>query len=173
MGRMIVYTILTWFLVMKSADSFYPAGKAQKSIQPEFKGKEVAIENIDLMEMSSAYFLEKRGNFTAYKLKLDGIPSGYVFFTKAKGRFDFFEYMVILSEQGSVQKVKVLQYISEHGGEIRSSKWLDQFCGYTSGPLVYGKDIQALSGATISAGAITKDIFMLVDFYQSFIKGKH
>jgi Na+-translocating ferredoxin:NAD+ oxidoreductase RnfG subunit len=45
--------------------------------------------------------------------------------------------------------------------EIGSRKWLKQYSGYSGGELKYGKDIQTISGATISANALTRDIQIL------------
>jgi len=58
----------------------------------------------------------------------------------------------------AVEKIKVLKYRSEHGGEIASKKWLEQFENYSKGELRYKKEISALSGATISANSIVEDI---------------
>lgn len=77
-------------------------------------------------------------------------------------RYEHFEYMAILNPDLSVKKVKVLVYEGEYGYEVTSSLWLKQFIGYKDKKLKYGSDIQALSGATVSAQSITDDIQDLV-----------
>ena len=55
----------------------------------------------------------------------------------------------------------------EHGGEISSKKWLEQFVGYKGGALKYGDDIQAISGATYSASSITHRMNEIVEAIQN------
>ena len=77
-------------------------------------------------------------------------------------RYEHFDYMAILNTDLSVRKVKVLVYEGEYGYEVTSKLWLKQFIGYKGGKLKYGSDVQALSGATVSAQSITNDIQDLV-----------
>lgn len=83
---------------------------------------------------------------------------GYVLSTSAMGRFDAFDYFLVFSEALEVQLVKVAVYRSAHGSAICSKRWLKQFEGYKGGDLTYGKDVQAVSGATISGGSIVADV---------------
>jgi len=51
-----------------------------------------------------------------------------------------------------VQDVQVMVYREPHGAEIRERRFRAQFSGKHLGqPLVVGKDIDAISGATISS----------------------
>ena len=86
----------------------------------------------------------------------------YVTITQAKGRYDLFDYLVVVNLNYEIKTVRVLKYRSEHGGEIAAKKWLEQFKGYSSGELRYKKEISAISGATISAKSITADIPLLL-----------
>lgn len=89
----------------------------------------------------------------------DGLPAlGFVYATSAPGRFDKFDYFVICDTSCVVKKVNVWIYRSTHGGGIAARKWLGQFNEYSGGQLKYGKDIQAISGATISGNSIVEDI---------------
>ncbi len=73
-------------------------------------------------------------------------------------RYEHFDYLLILNKDLSVRKVKILVYEGEYGYEVGSKLWLKQFIGYKGGRLEYGRDIQAISGATVSAQSITDDI---------------
>ncbi len=77
-------------------------------------------------------------------------------------RYEHFDYMIILNKNLSVKKVKVLVYEGDYGYEITSKLWLKQFIGYQGENLSYGSDIQAISGATVSAQSITNDIELAV-----------
>ena len=72
---------------------------------------------------------------------------------------EYFDYFALLNVQYSILEIKVYNYAATHGQEICSKAWLKQFKGYNgSSKLRYGKDIDAISGATISGKAITDDV---------------
>jgi len=55
--------------------------------------------------------------------------------------------------------VRVFNYQATHGQEVSAKGWLRQFDGYDgSTVLKVGKDIDAISGATISVYGITRDV---------------
>lgn len=83
---------------------------------------------------------------------------GYVLSTQAKGRYDYFDYTLFFSSDLVVENVVVTTYRSTHGAAICQKKWLGQFRDYNGQELKLGDQIDALSGATLSAESITKDI---------------
>ncbi len=81
--------------------------------------------------------------------------------------FEYFDYYVILGSGLDVVKVKVYNYQATHGQAICSTGWLKQFIGYDGNEkLSYGKDIDAISGATISANAITYGVQETVQYLK-------
>ena len=57
----------------------------------------------------------------------------------------------------SIKKSKVLIYRENYGRQIGSQRWLKQFIGLTpNDELTYGKNIDAIAGATISASSMTR-----------------
>lgn len=83
---------------------------------------------------------------------------GYILTTSAKGRYDDFDYCVVYSGDLVVKGVAVTVYRSTHGAAICQRKWLSQFIGYNGDTLKVGSEIDGISGATISANSITRDI---------------
>jgi hypothetical protein len=72
---------------------------------------------------------------------------------------EFFDYFILFDKTKSVISVVVYNYEATHGQEITAKGWLKQFAGYNgSRNLVVGKNIDSISGATISVNAITTDI---------------
>jgi Na+-translocating ferredoxin:NAD+ oxidoreductase RnfG subunit len=58
-----------------------------------------------------------------------------------------------------IKKVKILIYRENYGGEISSKRWLSQFIeSPEDDSFVYGDNISAISGATISVKSITESI---------------
>lgn len=81
---------------------------------------------------------------------------GYFYVGKAPSKTDQFDYMVIFDSELNVRKAKVLIYREDYGNEIGSKRWLKQFIGKSSDDnLKYGQNIDAISGATISANSMT------------------
>lgn len=73
--------------------------------------------------------------------------------------FEYFDYYIIFNNSLAVEKIRVYNYQATHGHEVGGKGWLKQFIGYTGeNKLEYGKNIDAISGATISANAITYNV---------------
>ncbi|MBU1011846.1 MAG: FMN-binding protein [Bacteroidetes bacterium] len=84
---------------------------------------------------------------------------GFYIIEKAMGRFHDFTYVIFLGKGLEVLLVRVLVYEEEHGVEITQKKWLQQFIGKTpTDHLIFKKNIDAISGATISGASITESI---------------
>jgi Na+-translocating ferredoxin:NAD+ oxidoreductase RnfG subunit len=74
---------------------------------------------------------------------------------------EFFDYIILFDKNKKIQEVKVFNYQSSHGQEITSKGWLKQFAGHDgSRKLEVNKNIDAISGATVSVDAITADVSM-------------
>lgn len=72
---------------------------------------------------------------------------------------EYFDYFIFWDSTKTVQLVKVYNYRATHGQEITAKGWLKQFIGFVDGDaLEVDKNIDAISGATISVYAITDDI---------------
>ena len=72
---------------------------------------------------------------------------------------EYFDYYILFDENKTVQAVKVFNYQATHGYEITAKGWLKQFIGFNgSDSLKVDKNIDAISGATISVYAITADV---------------
>ena len=77
----------------------------------------------------------------------------------AIGRFDKFDFMVLYNPDKSIHKVRVLIYREDHGGEIANKRWLKQFEGKSIKNIKnLSKQINGISGATLSCNAITSEI---------------
>lgn len=75
------------------------------------------------------------------------------------GSSEFFDYFILFDRSKTVRLVRVFNYQATHGQEITSKGWLRQFAGHDgSQALQVDKNIDAISGATISVYAITEDV---------------
>lgn len=72
---------------------------------------------------------------------------------------EYFDYFIFYDRLLNVKLVKVFNYQASHGQEITAIGWLKQFIGYNvAEDLIVGKNIDAISGATISVYGITFDV---------------
>jgi len=73
--------------------------------------------------------------------------------------YEYFDYLLFTNNNGKVLWVKIYNYQATQGHEVMSRGWLNQFKGIHSGTaLEFGRDIETISGATVSASALTDDI---------------
>lgn len=84
--------------------------------------------------------------------------------------FEYFDYFFITDTMPTIRKVKIFNYQATQGHEVMSTGWLGQFIGYNGNKdLRYGKEIETISGATISAKALNMDVQQIV----KYLKDKH
>ena len=73
--------------------------------------------------------------------------------------YETFDYLMVLDSDFTIQKIAVIDYPGDHGYEVSSKRWLRQFQGYNGAEkMKYGREVDAISGATISGNSITEDV---------------
>src|SRR5450631_102391 len=91
---------------------------------------------------------------------------GYFFVDAVIGKHDLITYAVALTGEGIVRQVEILEYREAYGGEVRNAHWGAQFIGRQHGdPVRIGRDIQNISGATMSCEHVTDGIRRLLATY--------
>ncbi|MGH8253961.1 MAG: FMN-binding protein [Steroidobacteraceae bacterium] len=91
---------------------------------------------------------------------------GYFFVDAVIGKHDLINYAVALGADGAVRQVEILEYREAYGGEVRNAHWRGQFVGRHHGDAVQtGRDIQNISGATLSCTHVTDGIRRLLATY--------
>jgi hypothetical protein len=73
--------------------------------------------------------------------------------------FEYFDYFIIFDSQNKIIITRVYNYEATHGSEITAKRWLSQFIGFDGTKnLRVGKEIDSISGATISVFGLVSDI---------------
>ena len=72
--------------------------------------------------------------------------------------YEPFYYVVLVNPDLTIKQIKIIEYYSEYGYEITSKRWLAQFMGKTGCDLSYNKQIDGISGATISVKSMIYDV---------------
>lgn len=160
--RIYIGILITLFLTLQM-DLF--GQDTKKILKVLSKEMEVPKSNIQLEACTLNDLLREKVD-AVYKLQVEGQQEGYVILARGMGRYDEFRFFLLTGLDKATEMVRVVNYISDHGGEISSKKWLGQFVGYKGGELKYGEDIQAISGATISARSITQRVHEIVSLLK-------
>jgi hypothetical protein len=91
--------------------------------------------------------------------------------TESDQTSEYFDYYILFDARCTVLRVKVFNYQATHGQEITANGWLKQFIGYNGEKeLQTGKNIDAISGATISVEGITFDIQNKTNFLKRILQ---
>ncbi|WP_422081843.1 FMN-binding protein [Ulvibacterium sp.] len=84
---------------------------------------------------------------------------GYLYLGEAPSMKQKFDYIVMFDLDLVIKKSKVLIYREDYGQQIGSQRWLKQFIGLSATDVpLYAENIDAISGATISASNMTKAV---------------
>ena len=88
---------------------------------------------------------------------------GWFIADEVVGKHEFIPFALALDDKGAVKSIEILEYRESYGGEIRDPKWRAQFTGKDkSATLRLTKDIQNISGATLSSKHITDGVRRLI-----------
>lgn len=146
--------------------SFFSYSKAPFSNAIEKKIRKTIVKklNINSFDYAMVSPLPELGikDNHIFKIFSEGEFLGYFALDQSMGQYDYFDYLVLFNDNLEIISVKILNYREDYGYEISSLWWLSQFIGKKEGKLMkYDDDIDALSGATISAQSLTDHLKIL------------
>jgi len=133
------------------------------SMREEYK-KAVDKNTLEILGIGELKHLRSDEGKEYYSFKsTEGEKTASVVFSSAKGRFENFDYMVIINKDYEIVDIKILKYRSEFGYEISNKGWLKQFYNKPGTRFEYRKNIDTLSGATFSAQSLVTDINLIIE----------
>jgi Na+-translocating ferredoxin:NAD+ oxidoreductase RnfG subunit len=155
------FYILVFISFQLAAQSPRVLKKASKLIKKTY--------TIDYLQLEHKEFQTKSVVGNLYKI-FDSVQLlGFAFIGTAPSKTDTFEYLVVFDQSLIIKKVNVLVYREDYGGEIGSNRWLKQFVGKARNTeMVVGKNIAAISGATISVYSMTNAVNQLLNEMKQF-----
>lgn len=113
---------------------------------------------------SKAVGEENECNF--YFAEKDGEKIGVALMEMQPGKWGPVKYIIALDMTGKVNDLAVMMYMEKRGKPIARRSFLGQFIGKTSAdPLMTGKDVHAISGATISSRATAFAVKKVIAIY--------
>lgn len=170
----IVFNSLLWLALILALTGFAPAAEAdstyytKRSVLSSFfpKSDKVSFQKFEpskaersalkrqlgyKLPRSSYYFFVASSNTSS-----GAVVDGYAFIDDVMGQHRPITFAVKLSPEGVVLREEVMVYRESRGDEIRSPRFSKQFHGKTvRDSMRPNKDIDCISGATISSRAIT------------------
>jgi|SRR5690554_1424420 len=129
--------------------------KIDKVLEKEYQSDNLTFEAVEISQSTEKNSVSKLSN-NLFKVNSAGKFVGYIYASQAPSQDEVFDYLVVFNPKLEIAKAKVLIYREQHGRQIGSVRWLNQFEGMTvEDNLSLGKNIDGISGATISANSMT------------------
>lgn len=118
-------------------------------LEPELKAK---IQN----STRQAFFRDELYYWTICQ---NDTTIAYALMDNVLGKSMPITFLVILYNDGNILAAEVIKYREAYGGEVGNKSWLAQFSSRNhDSNFKVGKDIDGISGATISVNSLTKGI---------------
>lgn len=157
----ILFLIISFFLLSfgVSGNNSALAKRIHKKVTKEVKAI-FSVEDFELIDAAieipaSPFLVGQQMN----EIKVNNELLGYAFLGTAPSKTDTFEYLILFDPSFTIKKATVLIYREDYGGEIASKRWLSQFVKKQSNDaFVFGNNISAISGATISVQSMTASV---------------
>lgn len=133
--------------------------KLEKSVSELYSGHDVSFVKLNLndAQITDTEILNSDGKW--FTIQENSYILGWLLADKTWGRYHEFEYAVVFDTNLRIGDVFVLSYPASYGTAVTGRKWLKSFRGFSSDSIpVYGKDIDALSGATFSGTNLSESV---------------
>ena len=105
--------------------------------------------------------------------KAGGKIIGYALIDNEIGKTEPITFLTAITPQGTVKEVEILIYREAYGGAVHAKGFLNQYQGKTvQDPLQLGKDIQNITGATLSSRAVTRGVKRAIALWELFYDKK-
>ncbi len=166
------FIILTADVIMVDNPSVW-IKKAEKISEKHFKQaiyfESIDLDNNQINTTNSFYYSIKNENRDVLGIavisKANGcVVGGCSISNINETRYETFYLLSIYDRNKSLIQLSVLDYAGEYGYEISAKWWLRQFLEKPSKKYIYRQNIDAISGATVSAQSVVNEINALNSF---------
>ncbi len=145
------------------AADYLSAEQAQAAIFPEatgFESRAALLEPGALAKLQAPPVSQLASGHLAYVLaRANGVVVGAVVIDEVIGKYERIRFAVGVALDGRVRQIEILRYSESHGQEVRLLAWRKQFAGKSAtAALSIGKDIDNISGATLSCTHVTDGV---------------
>lgn len=174
-GFIILFTFCVWIVIAEPLTDKNLHGELKKML----KNKQYVLELVDGYDSNAI-----KGKYYHLKTNAEDAGISYIYLGRVNtmrsqhqqtngNSSEYFDYFILYDKQLAIQKVKIFNYQASHGEMISSPGWLKSFQGYTpKKSLEIGKQVDAISGATISVNKLTFDIKQKSNLLYQLVVGK-
>lgn len=136
------------------------------------QSKRVTYERFTLSDVQMRRLTKRLGyapprQVVVYMGVTDGRVDGYAVIDNQAGQHEPITFAALVGVDGGMERFEVMVYREGHGEEVRQARFRRQFIDKTAAdPVRHGRDIVAVSGATISSRAMAiaaRRVLVLVD----------
>ena len=98
-------------------------------------------------------------NIQVFEYKINNKRQGFSMVTNTIGKHYPITCFIAVSPELAIQRVEVMVYRENYGGQVRKRRFLKQFNGKSmQDPILVNQDITSISGATLSAYAVANGV---------------
>lgn len=170
--------VLLWLTVgtpAARATDYYTVSEVQRLLFPQatgFEDSSLTFTNEQRTAIKRQAKTRQRGKTQqVWRALRNGELLGWVFLDDVIGKHEFITYALAVSPGGTVNGLEVISYRETHGDEVREAGWRGQFTNKSlSDELKLGKDIDNISGATLSCRNLTDGVRRLLVQWQLFLR---
>lgn len=120
--------------------------------------KTTSADQKQRIEKILGYPLEK-DSWNFYIAKTGNTMDGYALIDNEIGKTEPITFLTAINPKGQVKAVEILVYRESHGSEVHEKPFMKQYAGKSStDPIRVGQDIKNMTGATLSARAVSKGV---------------
>lgn len=149
------------------AERYVEPEEAARLIFPE--ADEIIPFRVDLTK-DQTKAIKKESGTRVRKARVEGFEArradqslGFVYIDDVIGKHEFITYAAGVGGADKVAGVEIIEYRETWGFEIRGADWRAQFKGKSlADPVKLGKDIENISGATLSCRNVTDGVRRLL-----------
>ena len=151
--------------------------RVEKSIASSFGNEiEIKVEKFQIPDNVKKLIEHKvkqrffRDYVYLYRIIKNDSVIAYAILDNVIGKVMPITFMVYFDNNGKITKSEIIKYREQYGGAVVNPEWNKQFIGKDSkSDFVVGKNIDGISGATISVHSVTKGIRKLTLLFSVII----
>ncbi len=165
-----IIALLTSTSVAVQAKTYLDIEQAQKLL---FGNEKLTPVTVQLSEEVKSVMQERSSVHEPFKpdhiwRTADG---AYFIIDEVIGKHEHIKYATAINSDGSVRLIEILEYTESYGDEVRQISWRNQFIGKKSqDPIKLNKDIQNISGATLSCKHLADGVKRVMTMYELVLK---
>ncbi len=175
--RILPVILLINIILISSVSAGEISERIEKSIVNNFGNEvEVKIEKFQIPDNIKKMIEHKvkqrffRDYVYLYRIIKNDSIIAYAILDNVVGKVMPITFMVYFDSEGKILKSEIIKYREQYGGAISSTEWNKQFIGKDfKSDFVVGKNIDGISGATISVHSVTKGIHKLTLLFSEII----